>query len=319
VSLINKMLRDLDERHATTLERGGLAAQVRALPQEKHFPWASVIPVVLGVVVGAAGLWFTLAAPSPISNAVSAPATQPLSAPVAALALPPLVVPMPSESPAEPPVAETPKAPATESLQMDFKLSRAPARAEPTPPATPPVTAPAPAASPVPVAAPGPAAQIDKRPLTPPVDTAEGDYRKALAAYRQGRPNEALEGFQAALRIDARHVSARQALLSQLMEQRRWPEARTVVADGLAAVPAQPGWAMILARLQVEQGQVAEAEQTMATYAAHGARSPEYQAFHGLLLEKLQRPEEARVAFTKARGIGSLPPELAAAVEQRLR
>jgi MSHA biogenesis protein MshN len=314
VSLINQMLRDLDKRQATTLERGGLAAQVRALPQEKRFPWASVIPVVLGLGVGAAGLWFALAAPSPISNAVSAPATQPLSTPVAALALPPLVVPMPNDSPA-PPVVETYKAPATESLQMDFKLSQAPVRVEPASPAT----SPAPAAPPVPVAAPGPAAQIDKRPVTPPVDTAEGDYRKALAAYRQGRPNEALEGFEAALRLDARHVSARQALLSLLMEQRRWPEARTVAAEGLAAVPAQPGWAMILARLQVEQGQVAEAEQTMANYAAHGARSPEYQAFHGLLLEKLQRPEEARAAFTKAREIGSLPPELAAAVEQRLR
>lgn len=315
MSLINQMLRDLDQRQATTLERSGLAAQVRALPQEKHFPWASVIPVVLGLGVGAAGLWFALAAPSPISNAVSAPATQPLSVPVAALALPPLVVPMPSDSPAEPPVAEAYKAPAAESLQMDFKLSRAPVRVEPASPAT----SPAPAAPPAPVAAPGPAAQIDKRPVTPPVDTAEGDYRKALAVYRQGRPNEALEGFQAALRLDARHVSARQALLSLLMEQRRWPEARTVAAEGLAAVPAQPGWAMILARLQVEQGQVAEAEQTMATYAAHGERSPEYQAFHGLLLEKLQRPEEARAAFMKAREIGSLPPELAAAVEQRLR
>jgi MSHA biogenesis protein MshN len=315
VSLINQMLRDLDQRHATTLERNGMAAQVRALPREKHFPWASVIPVLVGVALGAVGFWFALAAPSPISNAVSAPATQPLSAPVAVMALPPLVVPMPSDSPMEAPVAETYKAPTTESLQMDFKLSQAPVRAEPAAPAT----SPAPAAPAVPVAAREPVAQIEKRPVTPAVDTAEGDYRKALAAYRQGRPNEALEGFQAALRIDARHVSARQALLSLLMEQRRWPEARTVAAEGLAAVPAQPGWAMILARLQVEQGQVAEAEQTMATYAAHGQRSPEYQAFHGLLLEKLQRPEEARAAFTKAREIGSLPPELAAAVEQRLR
>lgn len=312
MSLINQMLRDLDQRQATKLERGGLAAQVRALPQEKHFPWASLIPVGLGVAVGATGLWFALATPSPISNAISAPATQP-TVPVATLALPPLVVPMPSDSAALP-VAATYKARAAESLQMDFKLSRAPARAEPVSPASSPVAA----APSVPVATPGPAAQIDKRPVTSPVDTAEGDYRKALAAYRQGRPNEALEGFQAALRLDARHISARQALLSLLMEQRRWQEARTIAAEGLAVVAAQPGWAMILARLQVEQGQLAEAEQTMSTYADHGARSPEYQAFHGLLLEKLQRPEEARAAFIKAREIGSLPPELAAAVEQRL-
>ncbi len=139
-----------------------------------------------------------------------------------------------------------------------------------------------------------------------------------MAAYRQGRPNEALEGFQSALRLDARHVPARQALLSQLMEQRRWQEAQAVAAEGLTLVAAQPGWAMILARLQVEQGQVAEAEQTMATHARYGERRADYLAFHGLLLEKLQRPEEARAVFLKAREIGSLPPDLAAAVEQRL-
>lgn len=308
MSLINQMLRDLDERQASALERNGLAAQVRALPREKAFPWATVLPIAVGASIAAAGIWLAHDAGTPA--AAPAPSAAPLAiaaAPAAAMAMPVLVVPMPNE-PAEV-VAEPVAAPVVEQLQLDRKISQPPRPAEPPP-------APV-AAAPVPVAP--PPAQIDKRPLTPPVNTADGEYRKALAAYRQGRPNEAAEGFQNALRLDPRHVSARQALLSLLLEQRRWPEAQAAATEGLALVPAQPGWAMILARLQVEQGQVAEAEQTMATHAAHGERSPDYQAFHGLLLEKLQRPQEARAAFMRARDLGNLPPELAAAVEQRLR
>lgn len=318
MSLINQMLRDLDERQASALERNGLAAQVRALPREKRFPWASVLPIAIGASIAVAGIWLahdTSSSASPPAPAVAPTvAPTPIASPKTAMAMPVLVVPMPTE-PAEAPAAPT-DVPVVKPLQMDRQISQPPRNEIPRmgyaeAPATPLAAASAAVAT--------PPSQIDKRPLAPPANTAEGEYRKALAAYRQGRPNEATEGFQNALRLDVRHVSARQALLSLLLEQRRWPEAQATVAEGLALAPAQPGWAMILARLQVEQGQLAEAEQTMATHAAHGERSPDYQAFHGLLLEKLQRSQEARAAFTRARDLGNLPPELAAAVEQRLR
>lgn len=317
MSLINQMLRDLDERQASALERKGLAEQVRALPREKRFPWGGVLPVAIGAALAAVGTWLAFetsrqTAPKPAPEppvAVAAPLET-------ALPMPTLVVPMPVEPEAIAPVVAVV---APKALQMDTQVSRWPPHSAPE---TPEVAAPSP---PVATAAPAeksPApssAKIDKRPMLPAADTADSEYRKALAAYRQGRPNEAAEGFQAVLRLDARHALARQALLSLLLEQRRWPEAQTLAAEGLSLVGAQPGWAMILARLQLEQGQVAEAERTMATYAAQGERSADYLAFHGLLLEKLQRPQEARAAFMKARDLGSLPPELAAAIEQRLR
>jgi MSHA biogenesis protein MshN len=174
-----------------------------------------------------------------------------------------------------------------------------------------------------------------------------------MAAFRQGRSSEAVPAFQNVLRLDGHHVAARQALLSLLMEQGRWPEAQTLASEGLAVDPAQPGWAMIVARLQVEQGQVAAAQETLARHAAHGERSADYQAFHALLLQKLQRPkeavdrfrvatglrpsegrwwyglglaleadqrtQEAREAFRQARETGNLPAELATALEQHLR
>jgi MSHA biogenesis protein MshN len=295
MSLINQMLRDLDERQASTLERGGLTTQVRALPRARQFPWLSALPVVIGTSIGVAGLWLVF---RPTTTTAVSPVTQPQ----ATMSMPTLVVPMPADSVV---------APAGERLQMDYTISR------PTRPVESQTGTAAPQAPP---AAPSTAvAQIDKQPRLQAAETADGEYRKAMAAHRQGRSNEALEGFQAALRIDPRHVAARQAMLSLFLEQHRWSEAQAAAADGLAINPAQAGWAMILARLQVEQGQVIEAERTMASHAVHGERNADYLAFHGLLLEKLQRPLEARTAFLKARELGSLPPEMADAIEQRLR
>lgn len=365
MSLINKMLRDLDQRQASAAERAGLAAgQVRALPPERRFPWSRSLLVLAGAVVGAAGWWLlsdgqtrtrmpvTLAAPAPLAPSTPAqppapPAAEP-ALPGPAVAMPALVVPMPGEEHEEHGEHDKPAAAARiESLQLDLRLSQppAPVRGEPARPE-------APTRVRVPVDT--VPAVIDKRPHdTPGGNSAEAEYRKAMAAFRQGRSSEALPAFQNALRLDGHHVAARQALLSLLMEQGRWPEAQVVASEGLAVDAAQPGWAMILARLQVEQGLVTAAQETMARHAAHGERSADYQAFHALLLQKLQRPreavdrfraatslrpnegrwwyglglaleadqrfQEAREAFRQARETGNLPAELAAVLDQHLR
>lgn len=342
MSLINKMLRDLDERQASVAERAGLAAnQVRALPPERRFPWSRVLLVLAGVLVGATGLWLLPdGRPRP-------PAVPPMAAPASPIAMPSLMVPMPAEERQEPAPARV------ESLQLDLRLSQPSAPPQPPAPVRGEPTGPAPIATAKPLADAAPAA-IDKRSHEGPGGgSAEAEYRKAMAAFRQGRSSEALPGFQNALRLDGHHAGARQALLSLLMEQGRWPEAQALASEGLGLDAAQPGWAMIVARLQVEQGQVAAAQETMARHAAHGERSADYQAFHALLLQKLQRtteaverfrvatglrptegrwwyglglaleadqrPQEAREAFRRARETGNLPPELAAALEQHPR
>jgi MSHA biogenesis protein MshN len=303
LSLINQMLRDLDQREASSLERGGLSPQVRALPRERHFPWAAVLPLIVGTAIAAGGIWWAHEASMPVPEHPPVPATP---AP-ATLTMPTLIVPMPAEQ-----VEAAPAPVANEAAAVPLARvaeAQAPQLVE---------VQPAPLAKPAPAVVSTPA-QIDKKPLVQPTETADGEYRKALAAYRQAKPAEAAEGLQAALRLDPRHVAARQALLSVLLEQRRLPEAQATATEGLALLPAQPGWAMILARLQVEQGQLADAERTMAAYEPYGERSADYLAFHGLLLEKLQRPQEARAVFQKARDLGNLTPELAAAIDQRLR
>lgn len=351
------MLRDLDERRASPAERAGLAAGLRALPPERRFPWGGVAAVVAAAVLGAIGLGLALRPESPVPAPVAGtppvapvPAAAAMAAP--AVAMPALVVAMPAagadvpSDQAAPAIRSSPTAslPAAGGLRLDTHLAPVPAVAAEAKP----VAAEAKAAA---AGARSGEATIDIRAVAE--DTATGQYRKAMAAFRQGRSNEAAAGFEAALRLDGRHASARQALLALLVEQQRWPEAQTVATEGLALDPEQTGWAMILARLQVEQGQVDAAEQTLARHAAHAERNADYQAFHALLLQKLrrpkesaeryraatalrpaearwwygfgmaldadQRPQEAREAYLKAREAGNLPAELAAAVEQRLR
>lgn len=306
MSLVNRMLRDLDDRRASEAERSGLGAQVRALPPERRLPWPRVLPGILGVAIGAAGLWFWLESQPP--RHASPPQSETRIA-----GLPPLVVPMPADEPV--PAASAVAPAAVDSLRLDLRL-----QSPPSPAREPHVRSEA-AAVPGPAALPVDAPSIEKRPpaSAPRGGAADDEYQKAIAAFRQGRSNEALSGFEAALRANPGHRQARQALLSMLMDQRRWGDARSVASDGLSLDPTQSGWAMILARLQFEQGAIADAERTMAAHALHGARSSDYLAFHGLLLEKLDRHDEARAAFARARELGPLRPELAAAIEQRLR
>lgn len=197
-------------------------------------------------------------------------------------------------------------------------------------------------------------ASIDRRPhAAVGNEAAENGYRRAMAAVRRGSVTEAMSGLQGVLRLDSRHVSARQALLSLLLEQQQWSEAQATMEDGLNLDPAQVGWAMALARLQLEKGKLAEAADTLARHAGHADQNPEYQAFFALVLQKQKRPAEAadhyraalalrpaesrwwyglglvlegdrkaaeaREAFRKARETGNLPAELATAVEQHLR
>lgn len=303
MSLINQVLRDLDGRQASALERDGIGVQVRALPPRRRFPWMRALPVAVGLSLGVAGLWVLLDSQPGRHAEQDAP-------------VPALVVAMPADTVTMPSGAETASIGA---LRLDLDLGSPPkapplaARATVSP-ALPATAEPAPPPARLPIAA-----AIDKQPRVAAIGSAEDEYRKAMAAHRQGRVDEALEGLRNALRLDARHAAARQALLSLLVTQQRWPEAQAVAEAGLAVDATRSGWAMILARLQLEQGQLAEAEQTMARHEAPGVLSADYDAFHGLLLEKLGRGEEARAAFLRAQESGKLSPPMAAAVEQRLR
>lgn len=190
-------------------------------------------------------------------------------------------------------------------------------------------------------------------PAASPRERSEAAYRGAVSLVNAGRVNEGVDALLDILRQDGNHSGARQLVAKLLIEQRRLDEAMAILAEGLASHPAQLGWAMTLARLQVDRGDLAGAGRTLATAQPYGVASADYQGFAGLVqyrlgnqresaehyqnaarlapgdgrwwlglglaLEAGQRSAEAREAFVRARATGTLGSDLAALVDQKLR
>jgi len=125
-------------------------------------------------------------------------------------------------------------------------------------------------------------------------------YRKATSAYNQGHMSQAIELLQASLHENPRQVAARQTLLGIYVEQKQWEEAELVLKDGLNLMPEQVSWAMALARIQVERGYTADAWATLQKYQAHAEENADYQGFAGILLQQLQKPHEAAAHYRTA-------------------
>lgn len=186
-----------------------------------------------------------------------------------------------------------------------------------------------------------------------PHERAENEYRKALAAVNQGRVPEAMDGLREALRQEALHTASRQLLVKLLLEAKNQDEAIAVLQDGLGAQPAQIGWAMSLARLQVDRGELDGAWRTLDYSLPAAGNSPDYLGFAANVLQRLGRYDEAaaqyrkatrlapadgrwwlglgwcldtqgnaaeaREAFLRARQAGNLSPELVSLIDQKLR
>lgn len=379
MSLINQMLRDLEERRADELTRQNLQREIRPLPPVGGGGIGRPVALAAGVLLLACGgVWLAYEEGIPQRLAGSAP--QPT---------PPVPVTVPPVTPATPPVVALPvdamlprevEAPAgADGLRLTLALQSLPSDLPPAagqPPAVeqPPVpsSTPTPSAAagdmvrPLPIPANPPravpkAAETSPTPssieksasLASPRERAEVEYRKAQLAASGGRTGEALDALHAALRQDPGHAPARQSLIRALVEGRRGDEAEVLLREGLELQPAQIGWAMTLARLQVERNDLPAARRTLGASAAYGARSADYQGFFGhieyrlghgreaaglyqtatqlapgegrwwlglgLALDADGHAGEAREAFRRALASGNLNADLAAIAEQKAR
>lgn len=182
---------------------------------------------------------------------------------------------------------------------------------------------------------------------------AENEFRKAVGLMQQGRIDEALESYGAALQIDPGHEAARQAMVGLLLENKRIGEAERALREGLDINPKQTGFAMALARIRLDKGDTLAALDTLQKGLPYAANEADYHAFMAALLQKLSRHREAiehyqtavrlapqsgvwlmglgislqaegrlaeaQEAFKRAKASNSLNPELLAFVDQRLR
>lgn len=186
-----------------------------------------------------------------------------------------------------------------------------------------------------------------------PEQLSDAEFRKASALFQQGRIAEAMSGYRAALRLDAGNDDARQALVALLLKNKRGKDAERVLQDRLDSNPDQTRFTMMLARLQVERGAVAEATATLEKALPFANSQADYQAFlaallqrqnrndeaiahyqvalqlapnngiwlmgYGISLQALKRNAAAKIAFQHALTTRSLNPDLQAFVQQRIK
>lgn len=332
MSLINKMLQDLDAR-ANKPGADKVPSDTRpVLPPERGMPWlrpALIGGLLLVLVAGGATAWRMLQQQK-AAVVAQAPAPKPPPAPAPA-------APVAVELPVAPPAAE-------EVAEPEAVKAEAPAPAPATPRAAIQAKPKKPVAAPAkPAPAPGRVETASQR--------AENAYRRALASLEDGRVTEAIAGLQAALRFDPRHEPSRQTLVGLLIEGKRHDEAMRQLQAALALDARQPAMAMLLARLQVERG--GPATDTLMRTLPYVAGNGEYHAFLAGVLQREQRHREAAEhyqvalrampqngvwwmglgislqaekrdaesaeAYRRALASGALSPELQTFVERKLR
>jgi MSHA biogenesis protein MshN len=326
VSLINKVLRDLDARTNAPSRKASRPQVFDDLRPTMGSPrrWRSrMLVVVLFIAAAAGGLYvwqqgdldtamakaktwiasLTGSAPPPKPTVV---AQQP--APVA-----------PPESPTPVPVPDA--APATEGAVADGAASAVPpvspddtqpAVAQDTPPPAPETETTDQAAQPVrktpAAAASEDDGRIEKtdRPQTV-EELAEGAYREGVRFLQQSRPAQADQALRLALTHDPKHLAARELLAGLQLEQGRPAEARATLEQGIMQVPEYVPFALLLARLYVDQGAERNALAVLEKVRSEGANQPEYLAFLATLYQRAGRYAESVETYLQA--LGQRPQE----------
>lgn len=390
MSLINKMLQDLDKRHAGDGGGKPLTQQLRPVKAASK-DWRRItLEIGAGLIVGAgwAGWVYYQIAPRSVVTELAyrsrAQSVRVAAVPQIPAAPPPATVPA-TAVPAQASAPELPSAAATvaqatntgsEAAGVDM-LKLATEIATPfneKPIAAKPGSASGRAAAAAPTprtptrensagggvargkVAPAEPSQgsIDKQvhPSTP-AARAENEFRKASELLNQGRVAEAIDGYKLALQQDAGHAAARQALVALLLENRRIEEAQQFLQEGLNLYPDRYAYAILLARIQVDRGDLQGAHDLLNKYAGSAANDAEYHAFDAALLQRLGRNKEAVTgyqaalklaphaalwwmgmgislqadnrdaealdAFRRAKSAGGLSPALIAFVDQRMK
>lgn len=321
MSIINRMLQDLDRRQGTSDPDATLAmSQVRTVPpprKDREWFWRIIAVLMIAAVGWVGWIAWQLQPRAPVvtelafraaENAQRKPAPQ-----AAAVAKPPEQKPASAAPPAAAPPAAAPPAappPAPETLKLASEIQKPipePAKPvakkeSPAPPskAKDPGTkaSPAPAASQAATPLAQAAPKVEKRDrVRSPGDRAETEFRRGAALLNQGRVAEAEESFQAAIASDAGHDAARQALVVLALEQRRIDEARRLLQEGLALNPANARFGAVLARILIERKDYAAALEAVGSVRSPEQNDAELQMMRGTALQRLGRHPEAAEAF----------------------
>ncbi|MFN0313620.1 MAG: hypothetical protein ACKVQA_01085 [Burkholderiales bacterium] len=315
MSLINKVLKDLERRHATPAEGSMAGLNVRALPAAPSaLSGRNIVIVVLlaaGILGGLFGTtrlsWFTPRAAPKIHE----PAKVMQASPPAPQAPVPSPVNMPDavEASAKTTVQsgelrldDELRVPETQASVVGTKpilVAHLPSKVKAAPPLLP--VRPEPETGlPKKARDEGPVA-IEKNVLEPNArERAKAALESGLEALGRKAQDEAQQFFIASIAADPRFDRGRQALLSLLLGAQNKAMAEAVALDGAAHGQVKATFAMIGARLQIERGALKEALALLEQERAVGASNPDYLAMWGNALAREQRHGESANKYSEA-------------------
>ena len=122
---------------------------------------------------------------------------------------------------------------------------------------------------------------------------AENEFRLADQMKQQGNAAEALVGFEKTLKLDAGHEQARLEMAGMLMDKKLNNEAEQLLKEGLQLNPKQSGFALLLARLQVERNALPAALETLQLTLPYAGNQADYQSFVAALLQRQNHHKDA--------------------------
>ena len=290
MSLINKMLQDLEQRSDADSRSQPLVGDVRAVASAgASRPRLGVLIALLvlgGIALAAA--WITLRPSAPKPALASIAARPAVAAMVAAASAPVAVASAPPTQAKPKPTIEAPAIAAATPASANPVLAQAVIKKPSQPAADDAAFDPVSSARSSDAA---PAAKSSKR-FTP-QQQADNLYLQAFAQLQQGRSVEARQNLQQVLVLNAEHVKARQLLASLLIEVNALDDAAALLREGLKRSPSETAFSMALARLQLESGEADKALETLAQGAQTAGDEPQYHGFYAVLLQRAKRHDEA--------------------------
>jgi MSHA biogenesis protein MshN len=275
VSLINKMLKDLETRQAAASPLPGdrpIFQDLLAVNHDRRRVRGRVLGALATLVLIAAGYYGVThlsyrSAPT-ADNTLPVVAATPVSpAPDIAPAVTPTPAPLPKPSTSAKPAASRP--PVSKPAAAETKTAKA-------------------------EAVQNTAAHFERteRPYSP-EELAENVYREAAQLRAQGNPAEAERRLKALLASNPKQVKARELLVSIQLDSGRWVEAQDTLEQGVTQMPAYLAFRFQLARLYLEHGADEQALTLLEGARREGRTDPELYAFLAALYQRAGRHADA--------------------------
>lgn len=123
------------------------------------------------------------------------------------------------------------------------------------------------------------------------------ERRKGLQAISKGQLDVARDAFAQVLANDPLDHEIRERLAGLFYGEGRLPEAQQVLTDGIRLAPAQANFRLMLARVALASGNKAQALQTLSELEPMVSRNLDYYATRAALAQELEQPAVAARSY----------------------